>query len=71
MSGYDWIEKPKRGQVYASVHGQQRLVMDVIGDNIFYRSIGKTVTNRKTHIKCWREWCEANYAFIFKKALTR
>lgn len=59
-----WIEPPGKGQVFQSAKGPRRVVIDVIDDEIVYRTIGKSARNRITHITSWRTWCNENMAFL-------
>ena len=61
---YSKIKRPKKGIIYQSVRGQRRIVTDIKDEVIFYRTIGKTCTDRETHVAIWAQWCDANSAFL-------
>ena len=61
---YNHIQLPIKGKIYQSVRGQRRIVIDIIDDQIIYRTIGKMTTNRVTHIAIWESWCKENFAFV-------
>ena len=55
---------PVKGQIIQSAKGPRRVVLYVENETIFYRTVGKSSSNRFTDIGCWRQWCDDNLAFL-------